>query len=222
MTTPPIHTHLRTLLVRLYPQLDDARRIADDAGVIHHRVAPDGNMTNYWHALLQEAENQGKLDALLARASTEYPQHHELAAIIAAHQHALLPLSDIRLLNFAHAITTEKQVQIETILGKRIDPTLGYHIETKFDDNKPYGPQCVALAEQIGFRATEWQTLPLLINPPSFAPIALCLLTELHGRMRHFPTVLRLRPITFDGARDFEVAEIINLQEIRDRARHRA
>ncbi|MEZ4864404.1 MAG: CRISPR-associated protein Csx15 [Caldilineaceae bacterium] len=84
------------------------------------------------------------------------------------------------------------------------------------------GPQCTALAEQVGFTAVQWQTLPILINPPSFVPGALCLLSELHGRIRHFPTVVRLRPGTKDGTRVFEVAEILNLQEIRDRARQRA
>lgn len=219
MSRDPTHARLRTSLAHLYPNLADAKRIADDATVDHNRIAPDGNITNYWHVLLHEAQKQGKLAALLTCASSEYPQHHEFVATIAAYQREIAPLSNIRLLNFAHPITDDQQQQIETLLGKRIDLAIGRYIETKFDDTEPYEPQCEALIARVGYTSEQWQSLPLLINPPSFVPGSLCLISQLHGRMRHFPSVLRLRPITIDGARSYAVVEIMNLQEIRDRAR---
>lgn len=216
-----ILTRLRTVLVQLYSQIEDAQRVSDDSGIGHSQIATGVNMTNYWHALLREAEKQSRVTELLAIVANEYPENQELVALILAWQRETMPLSNIRLLNFAHPITSEQQQQIEKILGKRIDLAIGKHIFANFDDVEPYEPQSVALAERVGFTATEWQTLPLLINPPSFVPGALCLLSELHGRMRHFPTILRLRPVTKDGSRVYEVAEIINLQEVRDRARNR-
>ncbi len=50
------------------------------------------------------------------------------------------------------------------------------------------------------------------------------LLAELHGRMGYFPPCIRMRPVVGpDGQRivppRFEVAEILNLQAIRDEAR---
>jgi hypothetical protein len=51
--------------------------------------------------------------------------------------------------------------------------------------------------------------------------IAVTLLAELHGRMGYFPAMLRLRPVTGSTPPRFEVAEIINLQTVRDRARSR-
>lgn len=221
MTTLPLHAQLRVLLVHLYPTLADAKRIADDAVVDHNRIAPDDNLANYWHALLREAQKQSRLSALLTCVSTEYPQHHELAATIAAYQREIAPLSDIRLLNFAHPMTSAQQRQIEVMLGKRLDLNLIKHIEAKFEETDEYEPQCDALIARIGFTPNEWKSLPIIVNPPVFAPIAVCLLAELHGRMRHFPTVLRIRPMTTDGVRTYEVAEIMNLQEIRDRARNR-
>jgi hypothetical protein len=47
------------------------------------------------------------------------------------------------------------------------------------------------------------------------------LLAELHGRMGHFPAVLRLRPVPDSNPPQFEVAEVINLQEVRDETRKR-
>ncbi|MFL5624460.1 MAG: CRISPR-associated protein Csx15, partial [Ktedonobacteraceae bacterium] len=65
-----------------------------------------------------------------------------------------------------------------------------------------------------------WQTRPLLINPPGFAPAAFVLLAELHGRIGHFPSLIRLRPKA-GPVTGYEVAELLNLQSIRDTARLR-
>jgi len=67
--------------------------------------------------------------------------------------------------------------------------------------------------------AQNWQTDTILVNLPSLNTISAVLLAELHGRMGYFPAVIRLRAV--DGAvpPQFEVAEIINLQSVRDAAR---
>jgi hypothetical protein len=59
----------------------------------------------------------------------------------------------------------------------------------------------------------------LLVNLPSYNYAAALVLAELHGRAGHFPAVLRLRPVAGGATTEFEVAEIINLQAMRDAAR---
>jgi hypothetical protein len=76
-----------------------------------------------------------------------------------------------------------------------------------------------ALAGACGLTAQEWQTRPLLVVPPALNFIAVALLAELHGRMGYFPSCLRMRPVA--GARPprYEVAEVLDLQAVRDAAR---
>ncbi len=66
----------------------------------------------------------------------------------------------------------------------------------------------------------EWQTRQLLINPPGLISAAFVLLAELHGRMGHFPSLIRLRPKPGPIA-SYEVTELLNLQTIREEARKR-
>jgi hypothetical protein len=75
--------------------------------------------------------------------------------------------------------------------------------------------------DRVGLTSQEWQTLPILVNLPSLNVIAAVLLAELHGRTGHFPAVIRLRPIPNSTPPQFEVAEVLNLQAIRDSARQR-
>lgn len=66
----------------------------------------------------------------------------------------------------------------------------------------------------------QWQELQILVNVPGFALIAAPLIAELHGRMGHFPKVIRFKRSPEDTSRyDFE--EILQLQRIRDKARAR-
>ena len=59
----------------------------------------------------------------------------------------------------------------------------------------------------------------LIVNLPSLNFIAGLLLAELHGRMGYFPPILRLRPVSDSLPPRYEVAEILNLQAVRDAAR---
>jgi hypothetical protein len=47
------------------------------------------------------------------------------------------------------------------------------------------------------------------------------LLAELHGRCGYFPAAVRLRPVPDSVPPRFEVAEIVNLQAVREKARGR-
>ncbi|MCS7208155.1 MAG: CRISPR-associated protein Csx15 [Fimbriimonadales bacterium] len=121
------------------------------------------------------------------------------------------------LLNFAHPITDEQKAQIEQLTGQPIQRVI--ELPVQFDHARGFHEQVLELLERVGLGASEWQTTPLLVNLPSLSVIAATLLAELHGRMGYFPPVLRLRPVEGAVPPRFEVAEILNLQQIRDTAR---
>ena len=120
-------------------------------------------------------------------------------------------------LNFTHPITDAQIAQIADLLGRAPDQVID--VKTHFDDQLPFAPQVESLMEGIGLTATEWQSEPILVVPPALNFIAAALLAELHGRMGYFPPIVRTRPVPNSMPRQFEVAEILDLQSIRERAR---
>ncbi len=123
------------------------------------------------------------------------------------------------LLNFSHPLTAAHLEQIEALTGKKIERVI--EVKTQFDYDQPFAAQVKALVDSINFTPDEWQTAHLLINPPSLHHIAVTVLAELHGRMGYFPAILRLKPIPNSTPPQFEVAEVINLQVVREEARKR-
>ncbi len=113
---------------------------------------------------------------------------------------------------------TEQRTQIEALAGTAIEEVRT--IPVQINQAEPLEPQIVATVDAAGISPEEWQTRQLLINPPGYAPAAFVLLAELHGRMGHFPTLVRLRPKSAPVTL-YEVAELLNLQTIREQARHR-
>jgi hypothetical protein len=88
-----------------------------------------------------------------------------------------------------------------------------------FDHQDPLVEQVEALVDRVGLSAEAWQTEPLVVNPPGYAPATAILLADLHGRMGHFPAMLRLSPLPDSTPTRYQVAEVVNLQQVRDRAR---
>lgn len=123
------------------------------------------------------------------------------------------------IINYSHPLTPEQLQQLEELLGSKVERVI--EIDAHIDLQQPIAPQVAALADQTGLTSKEWQTLPILIVPPSLNFSAVTLLAGLHGRMGYFPPVLRLRPVAGSLPPRFEVAEIINLQEVRDKAREK-
>src|SRR5438876_9447356 len=122
------------------------------------------------------------------------------------------------ILNFTHPITSEQRAQLEALAHTPIEEVRT--IPVQIDQAEPLEPQITAIVDAVGLSSEEWQTRPLLINPPGYAPAAFVLLAELHGRIGHFPTLIRLRPKP-GPVTTYEVAELLNLQTIRETARKR-
>jgi hypothetical protein len=121
-------------------------------------------------------------------------------------------------LNFTHPLTELQRAQIEELAGESIKAVRT--IAVQINQGEMLEPQIRAIVDAVGLTAEEWQTYPVLINPPGYAPAAFVLLAELHGRIGHFPVLVRLRP-KHGAITTYEVAELLNLQAIRERARTR-
>lgn len=122
------------------------------------------------------------------------------------------------LLNFTHPLTDSQRAQVAALLGGA--PEIR-SITVQIDQAQELTPQLVTLADAVGLSAEQWQTTPLIVNPPGFAPACAGLLAEIHGRSGQFPALLRLRPVPGSTPTSYEVAEIINLQALRAAARQR-
>jgi len=123
------------------------------------------------------------------------------------------------LLNFSHPLPPAELARLEAITGQPIARVI--EIKTQVDTQADLAPQVVALAEACGLTPEQWQTEALLILPPALNFCAVALLAELHGRMGYFPAHVRMRPVPEALPPRYEVAEVINLQAIRDAARKR-
>jgi hypothetical protein len=122
----------------------------------------------------------------------------------------------ILLLNFAHPLTGAQLAQAAALLGQQ--PAVR-NIAVQIDRGRPLADVAREMADAAQLAPDAWQTQPLLINPPGLAPLALALLAELHGRCGYFPALLNIRPVADATPPRYEVAEIVNLQALRDAAR---
>jgi hypothetical protein len=121
------------------------------------------------------------------------------------------------LVNFAHPITQAQRQQVEALAGRPVERVVD--VPTHFDQDRPFPDQVAELVTAVGLSAEAWQTLPVVVNLPAFAPIAALVLARLHGLIGHFPTVLRLRPVQAVVPTVYEVAEMVDLQAARAEAR---
>lgn len=120
------------------------------------------------------------------------------------------------LLNFSHPLSAEQAAQVAALLG---GPLAVRTIPAHFDHARPFAPQVAALADAAGLSPDEWQTAPLLINLPGYAPAVGSLLAEIHGRSGHFPALLRLSPVAGSVPTVYAASEVIDLQGVRDAGR---
>ena len=121
------------------------------------------------------------------------------------------------LLNFSHPITPAQRTQIETLTTQAIDRIID--AMPHFEEQQTFGPQVQALLARIELTPETWQGEPILVVLPSLNFIAAALLAELHGRMGYFPPIVRTRPVANAVPRRYEVAEILDLQSLRETAR---
>jgi hypothetical protein len=120
-------------------------------------------------------------------------------------------------INLAHPLTAAQQAAIETGAGQAIERLI--ERMAQFDPEQAFAGQARRLVDDLGLTPAEWQQAPLLVVLPGLNFGAATVLAELHGRCGYFPAVVRLRPVEGSLPPRYELAEIINLQAIRDTAR---
>jgi hypothetical protein len=121
------------------------------------------------------------------------------------------------LINFAHPVNAEQLAQIEALLGRPVDRVL--EASFQLEVHRPFGPQVRAVVSGVSLGADDWQSLPLVLNLPGLAPAAALVLAEVHGRCGYFPAVVRMRSVPGAVPPRFEVAEVLDVQAVRDAAR---
>ena len=121
------------------------------------------------------------------------------------------------LLNFSHPLTSEQIEKIKSLTNQSQLRVIGIPIQ--LDNYQPFEPQIRALIDELPLSWQELQSEPILVNPPSYNFAALILFAELHGRIGYFPPIVRIRPVKGSTIQQYEIAEIINLQQIRETAR---
>ncbi|PTQ51870.1 MAG: hypothetical protein HSCHL_1018 [Hydrogenibacillus schlegelii] len=122
-------------------------------------------------------------------------------------------------INFSHPLNKVHLQKIEELARQKIDQVI--EVNSHINQQKPLVEQIVELVDRVGLTPEEWQTLPFILNPPALNISAVTLLAEVHGRCGYFPAVVRLRPMEGSLPPQFEVAEIINLHQVREEARKR-
>ena len=123
------------------------------------------------------------------------------------------------ILNFAHPLTQSQLDQLAKLLQKPVERVI--EVKCHFDTQTAFHDQLLQVLESLSLSSVEWQTLPIIINPPSLSPIACVLLSVLHGKMGYFPDTIRLRPVANASPPLYEVAEILRLNLYRESARQK-
>lgn len=123
----------------------------------------------------------------------------------------------IILLNFAHPLTAEDITAINNLAKQ---PILDIkNIDAQIDPQGNVTVQVEDILNRAGLSSEQWQQTSMIINLPSLSYSAAIMLALLHGRMGYFPAILRMKPESGSIIPKFVVAEIINLQAVRDQAR---
>jgi len=83
----PALTQLRDILAELYPEADDARRVAASALLPVEHIDLQGEAANIWQSVLEEAEKQGRTEAIIQAATSarEYPNNPALKEAASAY-----------------------------------------------------------------------------------------------------------------------------------------
>jgi len=122
-------------------------------------------------------------------------------------------------LNFSgHPVMQGQQKKIRNLMEWPTIEVFDVPIGTVNEDER-FLKIAIQKTDSIGLRPKEWQTTPIVVIPSGYSPLWSALLAELHGRLGHFPDIVRLRPAPQGEKEKFQVAEILDLRDIRHQAR---
>jgi hypothetical protein len=123
------------------------------------------------------------------------------------------------ILNFSgHLVSPGQQQAIEKHMHWPSSSVVDVRLGNVPEDNN-FAAAITKAIERAGLSREEWQTIPCVAVPAGYPAVWSVILAELHGRLGHFPDVARLRPTQPGSGEKYEVAEILNLRELRHASR---
>ena len=122
-------------------------------------------------------------------------------------------------LNFSgHPVLPGQLKTIEKLLQWPATRVMDVQVGTIAED-KNFIPNIVKAIEKIDLSPVQWQTTSIVAIPAGYSAIWSVVLAEIHGRLGYFPDVVHLRPSSAVTGEKFEVAEIMNLRQVRHSSR---
>lgn len=123
------------------------------------------------------------------------------------------------IVNFSHPLTEAQRSQIEELSGHRVERII--EVRVQLDLAVPLAPQVAKVIDATGLTPEQWESEAIVVNPPSLSYAAATIISELHGRMGHFPTILCVAPVSAGGITEYRVTQLVDLQQARNDARTR-
>jgi hypothetical protein len=120
-------------------------------------------------------------------------------------------------INFFHPLTPEQVVSIERLCSCHVDRILVG--SSQVDQAAGLVEQVRAMLDALNLSPEEWQVEPMLVVLPALSHSSAVMLADIHGRMGHFPTVVRISPIPGTVPTRYDAVELIDLQQVRDAGR---
>jgi len=121
------------------------------------------------------------------------------------------------LINFAYPLTSTQIAAIESLFSQKIEKVIS--VEVSLDNDRSFKAQVEELLAGIDVPLADLMTHPVAVILPSHAFIAALVLVELQGRIGRFPAIIRFMPKPDSLPMVYEVAEIVDLQGLRDEIR---
>ena len=125
------------------------------------------------------------------------------------------------ILNFSgHPVLAGHIATINTIREWPSSTVINVPVGTIKEDRK-FVSNVLQVIENIDLSPEEWQTKNIVVIAAGYSTIWSVLLAGMHGRLGYFPDVALFRPTSGVAKEKFEVAEIMNLREVRHTSRHK-
>jgi hypothetical protein len=116
------------------------------------------------------------------------------------------------LINFSHPLSAMALAEISEHFGDFESVV----VPVNLDLAESFERQAQEVLLRTGFTPDQWATERIIINLPGMSPFAGVLLAQIHALSGHFPEIVRFLQ---DEDKSFHLAEPIDLQDVRNRAR---